>query len=331
MKSRRRSTSAPDPAGWLLRLGALVLAIGVGTFGFIYYQDQHVDAGPSLIGRQTQTAETAVRKAPNNIAARLALAASYTSDKQLDDALAQYDIILKADKGNRAGLLGRGAVLMSKGDLTAATAAYHQVTGVATKGEFAGADPQLQEAHYFLGSIAVTQGKTREALTELQAALKIEPTDSDALYLLGVTRLRDGTPQLAVDALKRALLFVPTGWCEPYTQLALAQGKLGLAAQATYAGAMADFCHKKPVQAKTRLKTLIRGPEAVDALLGLALIAETESSNPEAVSWYKKVLVVDRKNVTAISGMSRLGVGPTAGKTSPAPKAAGSSTTQGPS
>jgi tetratricopeptide (TPR) repeat protein len=334
MKLSRPSTSAPDQkSSWLMRLGVLVLVIGVAAFGAIYYQDQHVSAGPSMIGRQTLAAEAAVMKAPNNIGARLELAQVYQSGRRMDDALAQYNIILKADKQNRTALLGSGRVLIAKGDLTAATAAYHKITDVSAKGEFAAADPQLQEAHYFLGSIAVTQGNTKLALAELGSALKIDATDSDSLYLMGVAELKAGQPLLAVSALKQALLFVPTGWCEPYDQLTLAYGRLASASQATYAGAMANFCHKQPAEAKSQLKTLIKlkSPVAVDALLGLALIAETESKNPEAVSWYKQVLTRDRTNVTAISSLTRLGAGSALGKTTPAPKAAGSSTKQGPS
>jgi tetratricopeptide (TPR) repeat protein len=289
----------------------LVLVVGVLAFAGAYYQDQHVNAGPSLVGRQIASAEQTVRKAPSNIGARLELAAAYQQDKRFTDAVTQYDEILRADKTNRFALLGRGGALMATGDLTAATVAYHKIADATKKGEFSGADPQLEEAHYYLGSIALTQGKTQAAITELQSALKITRTDSDALYLMGVALLKQGSPQLAVDSLKQALLFVPTGWCEPYSQLTLAYDKLGNAPQATYAGAMANFCHKKPIDAKRQLNTLTKGPVAVDAMLGLGLIAETESSNPEAVSWYQKVLTVDRANVNAISALSRLGVGPT--------------------
>jgi hypothetical protein len=87
---------------------------------------------------------------------------------------------------------------------------------------------------------------------------------------------------------------------------------------------MANFCLKKSAVAKTELKTLIKGPVKVDALLALGLIAETESSNAEAVTWYKQVLKVDRTNATATAALSRLGVGST-----PGPKS--TSTTQGPS
>ena len=302
-----------------MRVGVMVLAIGVAAFGFMYYQDQHVDAGPSLVGRQTTAAEAAVRKAPTNITARLALAANYRAVKRYDDSLTQYNEIIRVDKTNRFALLGRGELLIQTGDLKAAKASYTTITSAQRKGEFAGADPQLEEAYYYLGSIAIKQNKAMEAINNLDAALKIDKTDSDALYLMGVAELKANAPNLAVEALNRALLFVPTGWCEPFDQLTLAYGKLNQKPRATYASGMADFCHKKPADAKRQLKTLITGPAKVDALLGLALIAETESHNPEALTWYKQVLTVDRKNVTAIAAISRLGAGPT-----------GSSTTQGP-
>lgn len=321
MKLTRRSTSVSDKTfSRLMRLGVLTLVVGVLGFGTFYYLDQHVDPGLSLTGRQIEGAEAAVKKAPNNLETRLQLAAAYLQDKRPDDALKQYDVILSADKGNRFALLGRGQVLITKGDLKAAAAAYHKITDVALKGEFAGADPQAQEAHYYLGSIALKQGNSKLAITELERALRIDRADSDALYLMGKALLKEGKADMAVVAFKQAVLFVPTGWCEPYTELNVAYGKLGNAPQATYAGAMASFCHKKSAEAKAQLNTLTTGPVKVDAMLGLALIAETESSNPEAISWYKKVLTADHTNVPAISALSRLGVKPT-----------GSPTTQGPS
>jgi tetratricopeptide (TPR) repeat protein len=309
-------------------LGVLTLAIGVPSFGVLYYHDQHVDAGPTLAARQIAGAEAAVRKAPNNIETRLQLAAAYVQDKRQDDALKQYDEILKADKSNRPSLLGRGGILIGKGDLAAAAASYHKITDAAVKGEFAGADPQAQEAHYYLGSIAAKEGKSKVAVTELQSALKIDATDSDALYLMGVVRLKEGSTQLAVDSFKQALLYVPTGWCQPYSQLVKAYGKLGQAPQATYARAMLGFCQKRPAEAIRQLKTLTTGPVAADALLGLGLIAETANQRVEAVAWYQKVLTVDAKNVDAMSALSRLGVKPPATPT-PSPTVKTSATKQG--
>src|ERR1035437_964286 len=267
MKPNQRPTSASDRRlSLLLRSGVLVLVVGVAAFGTIYYQDQHVSARPSLIERQTTTAEAAVTKTPNNIDARLTLAANYQLNKRSSDALAQYSIILKAVKGNRFALLGQGSVLIAQGKLTAAAASYKQITAGNAKGEFAGADPQLQEAYYYLGSIAVKQGKTTDAIFELQAAIGIDPQDSDSLYLMGLAQLQAGDPKRAVDAFTQAVSFVPTGWCEPYTQLALAYTKLHQAPQATLNSGLADFCHNKAAAAKGQLMTLIKGPQAVNAM-----------------------------------------------------------------
>jgi tetratricopeptide (TPR) repeat protein len=332
MTMSRRTASVPDRTfSRLMRLGVSVLVVGVAAFGTIYYQDQHVSAGPSMIDRQITTAETAVKKTPNDINARLTLAADYQLSKRFSDALAQYDIVLNAVKGNRFALLGKGSVLIAQGNLTAAAASYKQITAGNAKGEFAGSDPQLQEAYYYLGSIAVKQNKTTEAIFELQAAIGIDPQDSDALYLMGLAQLKAGAPQLAVDAFTKAVSFVPTGWCDPYTQLALAYGKLHRAPQATYNTGMADFCNHKPADAKRQFMTLTKGPQAVNAMLGLAAIAVTNSSNAEAITWYKKVLTVDRTNAVAIGALKHFGAGSTPSNTSPSPNAAGSSTTQGPS
>ena len=332
MKPKPGTTSLSDRrVTLLLRLGVLVLIVGVGAFGTVYYKDQYVSAGPSMIERQTTSAETAVKNAPNDINARLTLAADYQLNKRSSDALNQYDIILTAVKGNRFALLGQGSVLIAQGKLTAAAASYKQITAGNAKGEFAGADPQLQEAYYNLGSIAVQQHRTTDALFELQAALGIDPQDSDSLYLMGLAQAQAGKTQLAIDAFSKAVTFVPTGWCEPYTQLALANTKLKRAPEATYNTGLADFCHNKTADAKAKLTTLIKGPQAVNAMLGLAMIAETDSSHAEAVTWYKKVLTVDGTNAVAIAAIKQLATGPTPSSTSPAPKAAGSSTTQGPS
>jgi tetratricopeptide (TPR) repeat protein len=308
-----------------LRLGVLALLVGALAFGGIYYRDRHVSAGPSLLDRQVSAAEKAVRAAPGSVPARLALAQAYQADKRLDAAVKQYQQILSANGNHRGALLGLGKALIAKKDLGKANDAFQRIVGLAKPGEFAGSDPQLEEAYYFLGSIAVKQGKPAVALTQLQAALKINPTDSDAWYLTGVATLKTGDAKKAVPALQRALAFVPTGWCEPYAELRQAYSKLGQAPKAEYAGAMSDFCHKRYAQARERLTALTTGPETVDAMLGLGLIAESSSQPDEAVGWYRKVLGKDKTNPTALAALSRLGVAPPASGSAAHPSTATSS------
>src|SRR3989304_3911872 len=82
--------------GWARRLLdrspyilAVLLALAVLSFGVYYYTDRQVNAGPSLVERQTGQLEQAVRAAPGSFAARLALAKAYESSRRYPAAIAQ--------------------------------------------------------------------------------------------------------------------------------------------------------------------------------------------------------------------------------------------------
>ena len=299
----------------LLRIGAAVLAVGLVAFGLLYYKDQHVAAAPSLVERQVSLTEAAVRKSPDDLQARLQLGQVYEQAARYDDAVAQFDQVLKAAPDSKDALLGKGFALMTKGELDRAIVPLTAVVKATRKGEFAGADSQLAAAYFYLGVIGVKQDKPDEALKQLGHALKIEPTDSDAMYQVGLAQLQQGKPAAAVATFRSALRFVPIGWCEPYQQLQVAYTSMSKPDLATYASAMAGFCGNKVDEAKTQLGALTTGPAAVDAMLGLAVIAETQKDTKAAADWYRKALVKDPKNITAISSLAALGITPKASGT----------------
>jgi tetratricopeptide (TPR) repeat protein len=303
----------------LIRAGIAAVVVGIVAASVIFYFDRHPAAGPSLLDRQMTAAESAVRKAPSNTGLRLQLAETYRAANKPDKALAQYDAVLKVDASNRAALLGRGDIIAAKGNFADAATMYRKVIGKARAGEFSGADPQLESAYYGLGSVALKQNQAKVAVAALQNATKVDPTDSDAQYLLGVAELKIGQPKTAVKALRQAILFVPTGWCEPYQQLSAAYTALKNKSLAEYAGAMVDYCQKRPADAQRRLKTLTTGPAAVDAMLGLGIIAETQSDRATAISWYRKVLAADPSNTTAQTGLGRVTSAPGTGAHSTPP------------
>ena len=308
--------AAADPSdrtvALLLRIGAAVLAVGLVAFGVLYYKDQHVAATPSIVERQVALTEAAVRKNPNDLQARLQLGEVYGQAARYDDAVKQFDQVLKAAPGSKDALLGKGFVLMTQGQLDKAVAPLTQIVKATRKGEFAGADSQLAAAYYYLGSIAVKQKKPDVALGQLSHALKIEPTDSDAMYQVGLAQLQKGANVAAIATFRDALRFVPTGWCEPYQQMQAAYTALKKPALASYSSAMAGFCGGKVDEAKSQLTALTAGPAAADAMLGLGLIAETANDTKAAGTWYQKALTKDPKNVAAISALAALGVKPAA-------------------
>ena len=99
---------------------------------------------------------------------------------------------------------------MTKGDLDKADAPLTEVVKATRKGEFAGADSQLGAAYYYLGVIAVKQHKPDDAIDQLGHALKIEPTDSDAMYQVGLAQLQQGKPAAAVATFR-----TPSVSCRP--------------------------------------------------------------------------------------------------------------------
>jgi tetratricopeptide (TPR) repeat protein len=289
----------------LIRLGLKAVAVGIALAAVVYFLDRPATA-PSLVNRQIAAGEKAVRGHPANVGLRLQLAEVYRAANRPESALEQYSAVLKVEP-SQVALLGRGEVLAGQGNLAAAKQAFERAI-VKGGGQYAKVNPQLEGAYYGLGSVMLKQRQAKEAMVQEQKALKIEPTDADALYVLGTAAVETGAYGRAVKALRQAALFVPSGWCEPYEQLANAYRAQHRKPQTEYAGAMVELCEKKPADASRRLARLTSGPAAVDAMTGLGMAAEAESHRASAVRWYRKVLAADPSNFNAQGGLTRLGV-----------------------
>lgn len=304
----RRLTAPSDRTTKRLIFGSiLVLAIGIPLIVVLYLFDQYHTPGPSLVDRDIKVAEDAVTRNPNLLTARLALAEEYAKSGRLADAVAQYDQILTAEPDAGSALLGRGSAEIALDRLDAAAADFGKVVAAAESGEMANVDPQLEAAYFSLGDIAIKQGRAEDAVIQLSKAIAIKRTDADALNLLGAALLQVGEPQRAVTATRQAIALVPIGWCDPYTQLETAYTALGDANGAAYAGGMVALCQARPDDAKAKLQALTTGTYAVDALVGLGLVAETQNDNAAAQDAYSKAVAVDPTNFGAVTGLGRVG------------------------
>jgi tetratricopeptide (TPR) repeat protein len=290
----------------LVKWTGVAVVLLLVAFSAIYYLGQRTSSGPTLTERAVASAEKTVSDSPNDLTARLKLAAAYRENKQFEDATAQYNEILKAKPTARPALVGLGETLLAKGDLDGATTALTKVTGAKMTWAYETQDPQLQKAFYDLGSIASQQGKLTQAEDYLANALRIDATDADALYLLGTVQLKNNDPGAAIATLSQAIEFVPTGWAEPYTALAAAYTKLGKKDEAAYANAMVDFANGKNESAKATLSTLTSSAIKVKAMLGLGMITEKDGDRTAAKAWYQKVLAANPTDFSAQAGLGRV-------------------------
>ncbi|HEU0245316.1 MAG TPA: tetratricopeptide repeat protein, partial [Candidatus Limnocylindrales bacterium] len=203
---------------WIKRVALLVFVVFIAFVAF-YAADRFRMPAPTIAERELATLEQAVRDDPADIASRGQLADLYLASERYDDAIAQYTEILATGKQDKAALVSRARALELKGDLPAAATDYGKVVEMAKSGEMANVDPVLELSYYGLGSIALTQGKSQEAIEHLLAALAIKRTDADAMNLLGAAYVQAGQAEKAIEPLRQAVEFVPFGWDEPYQHL----------------------------------------------------------------------------------------------------------------
>lgn len=306
-----------------IKIMALVLVIGIPTIAAVYWMDRHVDPVPALADRAVSAAEEAVRTNPTDVAARNHLAAAYVSAKRYADGIAQFGQILATDPANRPALLGRGLAYVATEKYDPAAADFQALIDGAKGGEFAATDPQLQQAYYELGVIALAQDRPADAIAPLEAALKIDGADADSLYQYGLALVGTGDAAKGVKAIAQAVMFVPTGWCDPYAGLVKGYTALSDATGISYATGMVAFCAGCLDEASTTLGTLTTGPMRTQALLGLALVAGQHGDLTAAAGFYNQVLADDPSNVSAQIGLGQLG-GLNAHASQPAASPAGS-------
>ncbi|MEW6225057.1 MAG: tetratricopeptide repeat protein [Chloroflexota bacterium] len=300
---------------WIKRIALLFVVLLIAFVAFYAVDRFRMPTAP-LVNREMAAMEEAVRADPTDIVARGRLADVYLAAERYEDAVIQLSEIIKTGKQDEAAYVRRGRAYELMGNLDAAAADYAKVIEVATNAEMAGVDAMLEMAYYGLGSIALQQDRADDAIGYLLDALAIKRTDADAMNLLGAAYVQAGTPEKAFEPLRQAILFVPTGWPEPYQALADAYTATGETEQAEWAAAMAAAMTALAPGGSgdiagpaARLEAIAEGKAGLDARIGLGLLAETSGDTGRAADWYRKALELDPQSKAAQLGLSRVADG----------------------
>jgi Flp pilus assembly protein TadD len=116
-----------------------------------------------------------------------------------------YDYALRIEKDHAGSTLGKGIVLLSRGQTEEAMKAVEVALAPA-----AGASrPQQALARALQAGVLAAQGKTAEATAAEQEAGKLDPTSADIPHLAGLRKLREGDPAGAAAAFQRAISMEP--------------------------------------------------------------------------------------------------------------------------
>jgi tetratricopeptide (TPR) repeat protein len=292
---------------WIKRIALLFVVVLIAFVAFYAIDRFRMPAAP-IVDRELATAEEAVRADPANIVARGQLAELYFQKARYEEAATQFTALIDAKQDLRPASYGRGRAYQALGLYDKAIPDYEKAVEVGATGEMAGIDPVLAAAYYGLGTIALEQGRTQDAVDSLTKSIEISRTDADTLLALANALLAADQPDKAIERLDLAIKLVPVGWSEPYAALETAYTKTGETALAEWAGAMAAFNAGDNATAKTRLTAIVDGDQAVKATASLGLIAEAEDDTVGAAEWFNKALALDPDDVTARLGLARVTV-----------------------
>ncbi len=308
MVTRHRGKLTADRRSILDRLvlwTALALILAIVGFVSFYLADRPRAGNPSTLGQDTARVEEAVRADPNDFGARVALAGLYYADRRYRESVEQYRAALTLKKDNVPALVSLGRALVAAHDPDGAIESLQKVIDAAKGADVAG--DLVEAAYYYLGRAYMDKGQADQAISQLEHAVSISRSDSDAWYLLGDAYLQQGDLDQAIRSLTQAVLFVPD-YAEAYDKLVVAYDRKGAAAEGHYARGMAAFARKRYSDAAKELQaTLQASPDLVVAQVGLGLVYESQGAHAQAAAAYQQALRLEPSNFNARAGLARLG------------------------
>ncbi|MBW6468578.1 MAG: tetratricopeptide repeat protein [Coriobacteriia bacterium] len=142
----------------------------------------------------------AVRGAPRDPGALLALAYAYQQAGRYDDALFTYDAVLEVLPVETAALYNRGVILFELGEDAAAAESLHSALEV---------NPGHVLSAAALGRHYIERGEYESVLDVVLPALDRRSGDADLHYLAGIAYERTGDLEQAEERYRLALAYYP--------------------------------------------------------------------------------------------------------------------------
>jgi protein O-mannosyl-transferase len=142
----------------------------------------------------------AVAVTKNNALAQLHFGNALQQQGRFDEALAQFQEVLRANPNNVEARLNVGTGLSKKGRMDEAIAQFQKALEIR---------PNFAEAHYSIGTVLFQIGRVDEAIVSFQKALEISPDYPDALCNLGAAFLQKGRLDDAVELYQKAVALQP--------------------------------------------------------------------------------------------------------------------------
>lgn len=315
--------------------GAAVL-VAVIFLVYTMITTQARDRANSPAMRAATNLAAAVRKDPDNVAARLRLADALAAAGQLDEAAEQYQAALKIRKDDPQALAGLALLSMNQKEFRTAEGYWRKIITILEESQYAAVDQRLEKAYYYLGSTLMELKEYEDATTFLRQALRIRRDASDTYFMLAIAYKEMDNETKYEENLRYALQFdpllpeanyeyallllkndqvadaaerlrvsadnAPADRTEPFDELA----KLGTAEEHIEA-ARSSLASKESTTAlsEARIAAAI-DPESIDAVRIVAQLQEKNGNTEAARVAWERVLALDPEDDEGLAAVARL-------------------------
>lgn len=153
------------------------------------------------LGQAARLLEAELQRAPGAVPLRMALAQVYRQAGRTDDALAQYQQVLKTSPQLVDVHLSVGQLLERKGDLNGALAEFKRASEL---------DPASAPAAGFMAQVLANLGRNDDAIASYRASLKLQPKNPELLNNLAYALAESGRSlDEALELAQRAMAVLP--------------------------------------------------------------------------------------------------------------------------
>ena len=195
----------------------------------------------------------------------------YLSEGKVNEAIIEFQNVLKVNPKSVKGRLGLATAYLRKGWTAESMLEFQEV---------AKEDPLNLDAHLALARYGVNSGQWNAVKPEIAAVLKIDPNNVEGLSDSGERELALGREKEAEASFKKALAFSPGA-------VPALVGMGDLLRHESHPKQAADFYNR----------ALASDPKNARALTGLGSIAQAEGKPDEAKEEFRKAIAADKSDL----------------------------------
>ncbi len=318
-------------------IGVVIVAILLvgGYFAYSVYANNQALRTGSPANREIEALKQKLKLKPNDVETRMRLAQALSVAGRGDDAIEQYQQVLKLNDEWVPALSGVGFELMKQKDWKGGEEYFKRViklTEGKTPDMASGSSAEI--ANYYVGIARMEQRDYSGAAGYLKQALRMRRDASDTAYALSVCYgkldITDGQREMLAYTLQFDPKMPEANY--DYGKILLASGDVAGAAEhfrtsstsapykqepkdelAKLGSATERFAEAKKLASTDASSALVEArvaaaldPESVESLLLVGTLYEKVKKKDDAKTTYEKVLVIDPGNATATAGLKRV-------------------------